>query len=178
MLKKISFMTLMIIFIYSLFPILFILTYLNIPESIVQIIQYLITLLIILTYILSFIDLVFLCKKEEYNKIIKLSLFVKLLSLPIVFILLLFGILTLIVIIGSALIILGLGFGLLFMFLTSLYSSIGLYNYYKKENQKCKIPLIISQWIFPIDIIVLIFVLVSRKIKNGTNKNLTSEFNK
>lgn len=78
--------------------------------------------------------------------------------------------LILIVIIGSGIIMAELLIGILIMFLTSIYSSIGIYLYYKDNNIKCKKFWVLLQWCFPLDIISLIIFNVKVKKEKLANE--------
>ena len=117
------------------------------------------------TYILSYLDLIFYAKKRSYKKMIILSLITKIAFLPIIALLFLFGLLTIIVIIGSGVIITAFILWFFIWLLTSLYSIIAIYNYSKVTNTKYNMLYIISQFLFPFDIIGLIVFLATNKDK-------------
>lgn len=171
MLKKISMIALMTICIYSIIPLTTIIAQLGISDYTRTLLTQGLMTLINITYILSFVDLYFIVRKSEYYKLIKLALIVKLLFIPVIFIILLLGILTLIVIIGSGIIGAGLLLGIYIMFLTSIYSSVGIYLFYKNNNIKYKKLWLVLQWCFPLDIISLIIFIVKINKDKLVNKN-------
>lgn len=123
------------------------------------------TYFIFATYILSYIDLVFYTKKQNYKKMIKLSLITKIAFIPLIALMFLFGVISLIVIIGTGVILVGFVIWFFVWLLTSLYSIIAIYNYSKATNTKYNMLYIISQFVFPFDIIGLIVFLATNKDK-------------
>lgn len=79
MIKKISMIVLMTIIIYSIIPLITIMSLFK-SDYMGMVLNKLLMFSIIATYILSFVDLYFLCMQRKYYKLIKLSLIVKLLS--------------------------------------------------------------------------------------------------
>lgn len=159
MIKKIPMIVLMTIIIYSIIPLITIISLLKF-DYMEMMLNELFIFSIITTYILSFVELYFFYKQQKYYKLIKLSLIVKLLFVPVIFSLIILGILTLLIIIGSGIILLGVLLGIFIILLTSLYSSFGIYLYYKSKGIKCNKLLLVLQWCFPLDIISLIIFMI------------------
>ena len=75
MIKKMPMMVLMIIFVYSLIPILFILNFLGLSsDQFIEKFADIYRIIIISIYILSFIDIYFLCKNRNYYRMMRLAL--------------------------------------------------------------------------------------------------------